>query len=103
MGDAGRVTLHVALQDGFESDRTVVEAGGVRRELAALRTRTQIGLADELTLDVDPGSVEVRVRLPDRGIDDVTHGVVRGESWLGVSVVGGALEFTWSEAPFLYA
>jgi len=100
---AASAVLHLAFQDGFESDRVTVDAGGAHHELEALRTRTQIGLADELDVDLAGGPVEVRVCLPDRRIEATTSGTVAAESWLGVSLVGDSIEFTWSEGPFRYA
>jgi hypothetical protein len=100
---AATVPLHVALQDGFDDDRVTVDVGGSHHELDRVKTRTQIGLAHELEIDVEPGAVEVRVSLPGRGIDAGTDGTVVGETWLGVSVAGDTIELSWSEAPFLYA
>ena len=100
---SGPVRLHVALQEGFSGDRVEVTIGGSPIELAELNTRNQIGLADEIEVDVRVGSVEVRVAVLNRSLDSTSGFVVRSETWLGVNLISGALEFTWSEEPFFYA
>jgi hypothetical protein len=97
------VRLHVALQEGFDGDRVVVTIGDSRFEFASLSTRNQIGLADEVEVEVPPGRIDVRVALADRSLDVSSEYAPHTETWLAVNLASGALEFTWSEEPFFYA
>ena len=100
---AESVLFHVALQEGFDHDRVVVIIGDSRFEFASLSTRNQIGLADEIEVEVPPGRIGVRVALPDRSIDSGSDYVLRTETWLAVNLASGPVEFAWSEEPFFYA
>lgn len=54
--------LHVDLQEGFESEPVAVSVNGqdaLRKP--AVRTRTQIGLADSFELTLPPGDTRVAV------------------------------------------
>lgn len=95
--------LHVALQEGFDGDRVVVTVGDSRYEFATLSTRNQIGLADEVEVEIPLGPIDVRVALPDRSLDTGAEYALRTETWIGVNLASGDLEFTWSDVPFFYA
>jgi hypothetical protein len=54
--------IHVDLQEGFEGDPIVIAVNG--REAfnkPAVRTRTQIGLADSVELTLPPGDANIEV------------------------------------------
>ena len=54
--------LHVDLQDGFESEPVSISVNGQPAfSKPAVRTRTQIGLADSFELNVPPGDCTVQV------------------------------------------
>jgi hypothetical protein len=54
--------LHVDLQDGFESEPVSIAVNGQPAfSKPAVRTRTQIGLADSFELNVPSGDVAVQV------------------------------------------
>ena len=103
MSELGSVRLHVALREGFDLDTVDLDVGDSHFAFARLSTRTQIGLADEVDVDLPIGSSEVRIALADRGLTAVTRYRLETETWLGVDLVGDAVEFTWSHDPFLYA
>ncbi|WP_156678046.1 hypothetical protein [Sphingomonas profundi] len=70
-------TFTLALQDGFKDDTVTISAGGRTHEhLEHVSTRTQIGLARELTVTVPAETKALTIALPDRGIAenvDVGH------------------------------
>lgn len=94
--------LHVALREGFDDDAVVVEIGDEQFRFDALSTRLQIGLAEEIEVERPGGTVEVRVALPEAGVETMTSQRLDGERWLGVDRVGDSLEMTWSTEPFGY-
>ncbi len=54
--------LHVDLQEGFESEPVTVSVNGQDTfRNPAVRTRTQIGLADSFELTLPPGDTTVQV------------------------------------------
>jgi hypothetical protein len=55
-------TLNIALREGFSGQPVVVRVDGEERFRAGeLRTRMQIGLAQEVPVEVDPGRHTVEV------------------------------------------
>jgi hypothetical protein len=95
--------VHVALREGFDDDVAVVDVGDERFRFEALSTRLQIGLAEEIDVEVRAGTVEVRISLPEAGLESTGSHVVEGEIWLGIDRVSDALDLTWSAEPFRYA
>lgn len=87
-------TLHVEFQEGWSGDDVIVRIGGLERRLAALQTRTQIGLAGDLVEEVADGPVQVEVAVPGRGQAGHYAVTVEHEHWVGVSLVDDALVFT---------
>jgi hypothetical protein len=95
--------VHVALREGFDDDVVVVDVGDEQFRFEALSTRLQIGLAEEIDVEVRAGVVEVRISLPEAGIESTSSHQVEGESWLGIDRVSDAFDLTWSTEPFRYA
>lgn len=96
-------TLAIDLRDGFFRDHVVVELDGrevFRRE--DLRTRTQVGLADSVKVETEPGERSVRVWLPDRNISAETTVDVERTPYLGVSLESGALVLRPAAQPYRY-
>lgn len=60
--------IRIALEEGFEGDAVELQVGAqaVRRE--DVLTRTVIGFAELVELQVQPGHWDVHVRLPDRSL-----------------------------------
>jgi len=79
--------LHVALEDGFSGDDVIVRVGGEKAfEAEALRTRLQVGLAGQFTVEVADGDVEVTVEVPGRRITHCQQVTVDGPTWVGISL-----------------
>lgn len=106
-------TLHLALQDGFDSDSVVVVVG--EHEVYRhddVRTDARIGLATSFEAAIPAEPVTVTVRLPRRDVDgsqelpgtqaDGSAGQTDSLVYLGVSYVDGGLRFRASAAPFGY-
>jgi len=96
-------SLHIALQEGFDGDVVVVRVNGKE----ALRkkdvtTRMQIGLADSVDTVWDGESARVEVEVPTRNISGTIEEPLQGESYLGISILKGAIDGRVSTEPFGY-
>jgi hypothetical protein len=93
----------VALQEGFFDDTVVVRHAG--RDLArrdGLRTRMQIGLADELTLDLPPGPIAIEIALPEKDIAAIVQLPDERPLWIGVNLEEGGLIIRVAREAFGY-
>jgi hypothetical protein len=98
------VALHVALHDGFEDDEVEVRVDGVARwHHDAVRTRTQISLAETLELEVAGGRHEIVVDVTSRGTSGRLEIDVDEPTWLAASLdLDGTVQFRRSGEPFGY-
>lgn len=96
--------LRVSLEEGFSGDDVTVRiAGKTAFKAPELRTRLQIGLADQFTVDVPDGDVDVTIEVPDRGIHHHRNVPVNGSTYVGISVGEmGDVEMRTSSEPFGY-
>jgi hypothetical protein len=96
-------TLHVALQEGFASDRVVITVNGAE---AASRpdvtTRNQIGFAEAVEIDVPAGAAQVHVEVPTRGLSESAQVQVEGTTYVGVSIAAGRLNLQPQREAFRY-
>lgn len=79
--------LNIHLQEGFDNDTVTVRVGGrevYRRD--GVTTRTQLGLADMVVTNADPGSVDVEIDVPTRSQREVFRVTVPDYRYLGVSL-----------------
>ena len=97
--------LHVALQDCFFNDTVTISVDG--KELARksdLTTKTQIGLASIVDLQVQPGTRSPQVCVAVRPQSTTLTIDVSRPVYVGVSVgADGQVVYTRSEGPFRYA
>jgi hypothetical protein len=77
--------LHVDLQDGFESEPVSIAVNGQPAySKPAVRTRTQIGLADSFELKVPSGDVAVQVDV--RGASTRFTIALQDALYVGISI-----------------
>jgi hypothetical protein len=96
--------IHVALQDGFIDEHVVVRLDGDEVFASeSVRTRFQIGLAEEFELDVVSTAAELEFSMPARGVAKTVQIDGGEERWVGASVAGDGLEVVVSDRPFRYA
>jgi hypothetical protein len=88
-------TLKIDLQDGFAGDRVIMRIdGAVVYDRAGIKTRMQVGLADSAEVEAGPAA-ELRVELPEKGIDGSTTVNAEKTPNIGVSVEGGSVAFKY--------
>ena len=94
------IALTLDLQEGFEGDLVVIAVDG--RELyrkSGIRTRLQIGLAERVRLDVEPGRHLLRVSLPGRNAQGERHFDAESEPVLAASLINGRIDIGPPKAP----
>ena len=97
-------SLSIDLQDGFSDDTVVVRVEGivVSRE-SGVTTRTSIGLARTLRLELDGTSVQLDIELPERQICESFKIDLAHPIFLGVSLTpNGKLTMRREFRPFGY-
>jgi hypothetical protein len=94
--------LHIALQEGFAGDRVSISVDG--RQIYskdAVRTRTQIGLADSVETTHDPGPARIEVHARDQAAT-ITE-TLTGDLFLAVSLsADGQITHRSAAQPFRY-
>ena len=96
--------LKIDFQEGFVDDTVVVAVNG--REVGrqeGLRTRTQIGYAGSMELEVEPGPTTVGLRVPGKDLAADVPVDAAGDVYLGVSLSPErGIECRVSQRPFGY-
>jgi hypothetical protein len=96
--------LAIALEAGFDDDHVIVQVDDrVVLDEDGVSTRYQIGLARMLEAPVTGGSVQVAVRLPERGLTGETTVEVDDTHSLRIWIENGELVFHASDTPPFYA
>jgi len=93
----------IDLQEGFFDDTVVVRHDDrevARRE--GLRTRMQIGLADQLELDLPSGATAIEIALPEKDIAALVQLPPERPLWIGVSLDAGRLKIRVAREAFGY-
>jgi hypothetical protein len=99
------VTLGLDFQDGFRNDSIVVQIEGEEVYRSEdVTTQLLLGLADSFTTQVPRGTIQIEIDVPTRDLTRSISLEVDGETYLGVSILGGMLEITPPrDEPFPYA
>jgi hypothetical protein len=94
--------LHIALQEGFESDPVSISVDGQEIfKKDAVRTRTQIGLADSVEVTRPAGGVTIEIRA--RGTTAKLTPTLTENLYVGVSMApDGRITHRTSSQPFGY-
>lgn len=97
------VTLFIDFQDGFVDDKIVLQVNGkevFRKE--QVTTKLLLGLADSLKTKVDTGQVSIEIYLPKKNIKKTIALEVSADTYVGISIVDGMIEYIISDKPFGY-
>jgi len=96
-------TLNIALEEGFDNDRVVVNVNGKSFERRGVTTKLQIGLAEQFETHAADGTVTIGVELPDRSIKGNYKLDAMDTVYAGISVEGQNVRFRHSSQLFGYA
>ena len=95
-------TLRIDLQGGFDSDTVELWVDEERRWRGeAVTTKFTLDLAASVPLEVPDGPADVRVVLPERGIEQVLEALLAGDTYVVVRVENDQLELEQlAQAPY---
>jgi hypothetical protein len=95
-------TLRIDLQGGFDGETVEVWIDEeLRHREEAARTNVAVDLAASVPLEVPQGPLDVRIVLPDRGLDETVETIVAGETYVVARLEGGRLVAEQlAEAPY---
>ena len=95
-------TLRIDLRGGFDRDTVEIWIDEDRRwREDAVTTKFTLDLAASVPLEVPDGPADVRVVLPERGIEQVLEALVAGETYVVARVENDRLELEQlAEAPY---
>jgi hypothetical protein len=95
-------TVRVDLQGGFDRDAVEIWIDEERRwREDAVTTKFTLDLAASVPLEVPDGPADVRVVLPERGIEQSVEALVAGETYIVVRVEDDRLVLDQlAEAPY---
>lgn len=95
--------LSISLEEGFTGETVVVSVNGAevyRRD--HVKTKLQIGLAEQFELEVQDGPASIEVTLPAKQLSGRSDVDVAGELYVGVNVEGNEIRFRHSSHTFGY-
>ena len=95
--------LHVAFQEGFETDTVVVYIDGneaFRKD--DVKTRLQIGYADSFENMLAADSVAMTIVLPNRNLSQTVQLRLTAATYVGVSIEQGKINSRIADQPFGY-
>lgn len=78
--------LQIDLQEGFDGEPVVIRVNGTEVFRGEVSTRLQIGLAEQIKVNVPAGQVDVIVELPQRAVSASTNVSIPDVKYIGVSV-----------------
>jgi len=95
-------TLRIDLQGGFDRDAAEIWVDEERRwREDAVTTKFTLDLAASVPLEVPDGPVDVRVVLPERGLEETIEALVAGETYIVARVEDDRLVLEQlAEAPY---
>ena len=97
-------TLKVDLQEGFSGETVVLRLNGQEVYRQAVKTRTQIGLADSRSFDLPPQHLKLEAALPQSSVSEALELDLSQDMYVGVTLSShDVLSLHASSEPFGYA
>lgn len=95
-------TLRIDLQGGFEGDTVEIWLDEeLRQREDEVTTNLSVDLASSVPLVVPDGPVDVRIALPERGLEETVEALVAGDTYVVARIEGGRLHVEQlAEAPY---
>lgn len=103
-GDSGTAyRLVIDFQDGFDSDTVQIEVDGdLVHEENDVSTSLLTGIASSYEVAVEEGEVSLTVQVPTQDTRSSIDLEISADTFVGVSLVDGMIEFFVSDTPFGY-
>lgn len=97
------LTLSVDFQDGFVDDAIVLLVNGQEVFYKQhVRTKLLLGLADSLKTKVETGPVSIETNVPTKDIAKTIALEVSADTYIGISIANGMVEYIVLDEPFGY-
>lgn len=95
-------TLRIDLQGGFESDTVEIWLDEeLRQREDGVTTNLSVDLASSVPLVVPDGPADVRIALPERGLEETVEALVAGDTYVTARIENGRLVVEQlAEAPY---
>lgn len=95
-------TLRIDLQGGFESDSIEIWLDEeLRQREDGVTTNLSVDLASSVPLVVPDGPADVRIALPERGLEETVEALVAGDTYVTARIENGRLVVEQlAEAPY---
>jgi hypothetical protein len=95
-------TLRIDLQGGFDGDAVEIWLDEeLRQREDGVSTNLSVDLASSVPLVVPDGPVDVRIVLPDRGLEETVEALVAGDAYVTARIEDGRLVAEQlAEAPY---
>ncbi|MGH3071990.1 MAG: hypothetical protein ACRDNB_06930 [Gaiellaceae bacterium] len=95
-------TMRIDLQGGFDGDTVEIWIDEeLRQREDAVTTNLSVDLAASVPLVVPEGPVDVRVVLPERGVEETVEALVAGDTYVIARIENGRLVVEQlAEAPY---
>lgn len=95
-------TLRIDLQSGFESDTVEIWLDEeLRQREDGVTTNLSVDLASSVPLVVPDGPADVRIALPERGLEETVEALVAGDTYVTARIENGRLVVEQlAEAPY---
>lgn len=97
------IILAIDLQDGFEDDTVILQVNGENvYHKEDVSTKLLLGLADSFKTEVEKGPIKIDISAQTKGIKKTISLDVSADTYLGISIVNGIIEYIVSNEPFGY-
>ena len=95
-------TLRIDLQGGFEGDTVEIWLDEeLRQREDGVTTNLSVDLASSVPLVVPDGPADVRIALPERGLEETVEALVAGDTYVTARIEDGRLVVEQlAEAPY---
>jgi len=96
-------TLSIDFQDGFVDDTIIVQVNGEEVfQKEHVSTKLILGLADSFETEVETGLVNIEINVQTKNLTEDFLLEVSADTYIGISIMNGKIEYIVSDKPFRY-
>lgn len=98
-----KIKLRVDFQDGFSDDIIIIKINGKEVHTATqVTTDNALSFATYFEDRFERGKIEFQILVPTRDLTQSFPFDIESDMYLGISILGGKLQFRFSDKQFLY-